>query len=116
MPRKPRSLVLTDNCTTHKVWRAHNKEYYLQSHRIKKLYINSLIKAQGEDEDYEINAITLMTNHVHEVMKIFKLKKFSDFWNLFSLTPLAPSLTFPHQVAYVLLVTISGDINGNYFY
>ena len=78
MPRKPRSLVLTDNCTTHKVWRAHNREYYLQSHRVKKLYINSLIKAQGEHEDYEMNAITLMTNHVHEVMKIFKLKKFSD--------------------------------------
>ena len=79
MPRKPRSLVLFDGCTAHKVWRTHNKEYYLQSYRVKKLYIDSLIKTQKNDvEDYELNAITLMSNHVHEIMKVFQVQIFSD--------------------------------------
>ena len=46
---------------------------------MKKLYIDSLIKTQKNDiEDYELNAITLMSNHAHEIMKVFKVKIFSD--------------------------------------
>ena len=68
MARKPRSLVLFDNCTTHKVWRAHNKEYYLQSNKIKQLYIDSLLKVQKADQnDYELNALTFMSNHVQRL-------------------------------------------------
>ena len=79
MARKPRSLVLFDNCTTHKVWRAHNKEYYLQSDSIKQLYIDSLLKVQKTDQnDYELNALTLMSNHVHGVIKISTVKTFSN--------------------------------------
>ena len=79
MARKPRSLVLFDNCTTHKVWRAHNKEYYLQNSKIKQLYIDSLLKVQKADQkDYELNALTLMSNHVHEVIKISTVKSFSN--------------------------------------
>jgi REP element-mobilizing transposase RayT len=79
MARKPRSLVLFDGCITHKVWRAHNKEYYLKDNNIKELYINSLKRTQGTDkDDYELNAATIMSNHVHEIMKVYSVEDFSN--------------------------------------
>lgn len=79
MPRKPRSKILFDNCTTHKVWRAHNQEHYLKNNNIKKLYFDCYEKTFQEAENYQLEAFCIMDNHVHEIYKIDKVKAFSGF-------------------------------------
>lgn len=78
MARKPRSRILFDGCTTHKVWRAHNKEWYLKDNDIKTLYLNCFPKG-AKEESHKIQAICIMSNHVHEIYKIDKREDFSNF-------------------------------------
>lgn len=79
MPRKPRSKILFDNCVTHKVWRAHNREDYLKDQETKKLYLDSYEKTFKESENNQLQAFCLMPNHAHEVYVIDKVIDFSSF-------------------------------------
>ncbi len=67
--------------SVHKVWRGHNHEPNLGTDEQKLAYIEFL-NSDIEDDDYkkgsQIQALTLMTNHVHEMHHIEVSKLFSD--------------------------------------
>jgi hypothetical protein len=80
--RIPRAHVIGPGNAFHKIWRAHNKEPLLQSHRDKHAYLQALhddYMKNCSKEDFVINVYTLMSNHGHERNEIKNsLKAFSD--------------------------------------
>ena len=81
MARVPRSLSVKEGFSVHKVWRGHNKEWNLGTTEQKKKYLEYL------NEDIEsprfqlastLHAVTLMSNHSHEIVKIHRLVSFSN--------------------------------------
>lgn len=80
MPSKPRSKILFDNCTTHKVWRGHNKEFVLATENCKETYLLQLKESIDLKifEDISLNALCIMGNHTHEMFTIGKVQRFSN--------------------------------------
>lgn len=81
MARIPRGLKIFDGCTTHKTWRAHNKEWILLQNLMKELYLQALRDTVNNSkilEEHILNAICIMSNHVHEVYEIGTVNSFSN--------------------------------------
>ncbi len=81
MARVPRKLCIIENFSVHKVWRGHNKEFNLgtASQKEKYLeYLNDDIESERFKNACELQALTLMGNHTHEVDKILSQKLFSE--------------------------------------
>jgi putative transposase len=81
MARIPRRLTVLPNFSVHKVWRGHNKENNLETDEEKLKYLE-LLNEELESEEYEkgagLQALTLMTNHAHEMFQILVQTLFSD--------------------------------------
>ena len=60
MSSKPRSKIIFDNCTIHKVWRAHNKEWILRDPGIKEKYLEFLGNTLHRKEVKDIFVIALL--------------------------------------------------------
>lgn len=81
MPRVPRSLIVFNNHSVHKVWRGHNKEYNIKTDYEKGKYLEFLnddIDNPDTEVGAELQAITIMSNHTHEV---YLIKSQPDFSN-----------------------------------
>jgi putative transposase len=80
MPRKPRKILLFNECTCHKVWRGHNKEYNIKRDADKKMYLKLMREEHArEDNQISITALCLMSNHSHELNKIGKVDDYSNY-------------------------------------
>lgn len=81
MPRVPRSLHVLPGFSVHKVWRGHNKEWNLKTDEQKERYL-FLLNDDLENEKYQagatIQALTVMSNHTHEVFDVQTPKLFSN--------------------------------------
>jgi putative transposase len=79
MSRIPRNLIIEEGYQTHKMWRSHNKEFNISSNDEKENYLENLVRElEKKDQDNELNAYTLMSNHVHEVFDIKSLARFCN--------------------------------------
>ncbi len=81
MPRIPRALLIRNGFSVHKVWRGHNKEWNLGTEAQKTKYLNYLnedIESSRFKNASTLHALTLMSNHSHEVAKIHDLPLFSN--------------------------------------
>src|SRR4051812_25611942 len=80
MARIPRKLKLLPEHSVHKVWRGHNREPNLAAAHEKQKYLEFL---NGDLEDARFTqgafpqALTLMSNHAHEVFHLSDPKLFS---------------------------------------
>lgn len=88
MARIPRKFTVKPHRQTHKVWRAHNKEFNLLDPKNKAVYLkymNDLFKKrESPDSDkpmfkHQIHAYCLMSNHTHEVYTVEDQPSFSNF-------------------------------------
>jgi putative transposase len=78
--RIPRTFSVRPNSSVHKIWRGHNREWNLGTDEQKKHYLEFLnedLESQKFDAGAVINALTLMSNHGHEVYQVKEPKKFS---------------------------------------
>lgn len=81
MARVPRRLTVVPGHAVHKMWRGHNKEWNLGSDSEKRAYLNFLneeIESERHAPGCELNAFTLMDNHVHEMIRVIEQKEFSS--------------------------------------
>ena len=78
MARVPRSWVIQEGATFHKVWRGHNKEWNLGEASEKLKYLNLLYEEKAKDTS-PLRALCLMSNHTHEVYTLKNLPSFSNF-------------------------------------
>ena len=81
MPRVPRKLSLLPNHAVHKVWRGHNREWNLGTDGQKALYLqfmNDDLESTKYKNASTLNALTLMSNHTHEVVRVEEPKLFSN--------------------------------------
>jgi hypothetical protein len=80
--RVPRAHIIGPGNAFHKIWRAHNEEFLLQSHEEKHAYLRALhddYTKKCSREDFLIYVFCLMSNHAHEQEKIVNsLKAFSE--------------------------------------
>jgi putative transposase len=80
MARVPRKLQLLPNHSVHKIWRGHNREWNLGTPAQKAAYLGYL-NDDFESDRYKtgskIRALTLMSNHTHELFNILEPKEFS---------------------------------------
>lgn len=80
MARVPRSLQVLAGFSVHKVWRGHNKEWNLRADEHKESYLGFL-NADLESKKYQpggkLQALTVMSNHTHEVFEVQAPKLFS---------------------------------------
>jgi REP element-mobilizing transposase RayT len=80
--RVPRAYIIGPDNSFHKIWRAHNEEFLLQSHKDKHAYLQALhddYMKKCSREDFVIYVYCLMSNHGHEQEKIIRsLKAFSE--------------------------------------
>lgn len=81
MARLPRSFTVRPHHAVHKVWRGHNREWNLETDDQKQAYLEFL-NLDVESEKYKqgstVNAITLMSNHSHEVFEVTVPTLFSN--------------------------------------
>jgi putative transposase len=81
MARVPRKLKVLPNHSVHKVWRGHNREPNLGTDYIKQNYLKFL-NEDLESEKYEsgsvLQALTLMSNHAHEIFLLLNPGFFSN--------------------------------------
>jgi len=80
MARIPRSLSVRDKYSVHKIWRGHNREWNLGTIRQKGKYLKYLnedIESKRFNGAISLHAITLMSNHTHEVAKVHNTAEFS---------------------------------------
>lgn len=81
MPRIPRSISVHNNFCVHKIWRGHNKEWNIGSDEQKAKYLefmNEDMESLRYDGAADLNALTLMSNHAHEIFHINKQISFSN--------------------------------------
>lgn len=81
MARVPRSLHVFAGFSVHKMWRGHNKEWNLATDEQKEKYLcllNEDLESQKYKAGANIQALTLMSNHTHEVFDIKTPKLFSQ--------------------------------------
>jgi len=80
--RVPRKYVLGSNTAFHKIWRAHNREFLMQSHEEKRSYLHFVkddYLQEGHKSGLVFYAYCVMSNHVHETGKIGpELEPFSN--------------------------------------
>lgn len=80
--RIPRKFVLGCNSIFHKIWRAHNREFLLQSHDEKRRYLFFLrddYLKHCQPSDFQLFGYCIMGNHVHETGKVsVDLQRFSN--------------------------------------
>ncbi len=80
MARIPRNLTVRSGFSLHKVWRGHNKEWNLETAQQKAQYLE-FMNQDLESEKYERGsnpeALTLMSNHTHEVSQVLDPPHFS---------------------------------------
>lgn len=81
MARLPRSLTVLPGFSVHKIWRGHNRENNLNTPEEKSNYLQFL-NEDLESEKFQsgavINALTLMSNHAHEIFEIGNPDQFSN--------------------------------------
>src|ERR1700722_3078822 len=80
MARIPRSLTVLPNHSVHKVWRGHNREFNLPSDHEKLAYLdfyNQDVENKKYTQGSVLQALTLMSNHTHEMFHISLPKLFS---------------------------------------
>jgi len=73
--RIPRKYILYPNYGAHMMWRAHNKEWILESHKEKNIFKNYLLKdlkQKSEQNDFKIHAVAIMSNHIHQIITLGK--------------------------------------------
>jgi hypothetical protein len=81
MPRVPRSFTVTPHSIVHKVWRGHNREFNLGSDLEKTTYLqffNDDCESKKYTQGSTLAAITVMSNHCHEIHHIADPKLFSN--------------------------------------
>ena len=81
MARVPRSLTVRESQAVHKVWRGHNREPNLGGDHHKNAYLDFLnadLESQKYKQGQEITAMTLMSNHTHEMYQIISPELFSN--------------------------------------
>ncbi len=81
MARLPRRLTVQPNHSVHKIWRGHNKEWNLGTREQKLAYLNFLnadIENKKFKQGSEVQALTLMSSHTHEVHGIIEQILFSN--------------------------------------
>jgi putative transposase len=81
MSRIPRNLTIRPGFPVHKIWRGHNRENNIERDSDKEKYLEFL------NDDYQkhkaeigakISALTLMSNHAHEVFQVLHQQEFSN--------------------------------------
>lgn len=80
MARLPRKLTVRPHHAVHKIWRGHNKEYNLGSDFEKNTYLkylNDEFESDRFDVGATIEALTLMSNHTHEMFRVVNPEEFS---------------------------------------
>jgi len=79
--RIPRNLSVRPGYSVHKVWRGHNREWNLKTGEQKQKYLD-FMNQDLESNQYEagstILALTLMSNHTHELFDVSCQKLFSN--------------------------------------
>lgn len=71
MARLPRSFTVKAGYEIHKTWRGHNREPNLCNSEDKEFYLQTLQEElEKDDAPASLNAISLMTNHEHEILKV----------------------------------------------
>ncbi len=78
MPRIPRSLIVLPGFAVHKIWRSHNREWNIKSPDEKKMYMHLMAENFVNPSGNRVEAVTLMSNHAHEVLYIEDVKLFSN--------------------------------------
>ena len=79
MSRIPRGLILQRGLQTHKMWRGHNKEGNISSTKDREAYLKVMNKEiDKKNQSNELNALTLMPNHTHEIFHINDEHQFSN--------------------------------------
>jgi len=71
--RLPRKLIVGPGSSIHKIWRCHNREFLLQSHRDKRAYLQAIhddFLQRCSQDDFAIQSYCIMSNHAHEKDKI----------------------------------------------
>jgi REP element-mobilizing transposase RayT len=66
--RVPRKLVLKPHSYFHMMWRAHNREYIMQSHAEKLRYLRAVrddYLKKCKPEQFQLHGYTMMSNHAH---------------------------------------------------
>jgi putative transposase len=80
MARLPRSLTVRRGFQVHSTWRGHNREANLADARDKAYYLQALVKEMEKEEHLNpLVALTIMSNHAHEIFDIQNQKSFSGF-------------------------------------
>lgn len=81
MARIPRSLIVRSGYGVHKVWRGHNREENLKTCEQKRQYLefmNEDLESSRYEAGSRIMALTLMSNHGHELSEVSCQKRFSN--------------------------------------
>lgn len=80
MARIKRSLQVHKDMSVHKIWRGHNQEWNLSSAQDKSTYLRYMNEDLESDREAGSipQALTLMSNHTHEVSLVLNQKLFSD--------------------------------------
>lgn len=81
MARVPRSFSVLPNHRVHKVWRGHNKEWNLGTDEQKLKYLEFLnddIESKRFDCGNVLQALTLLSNHTHEMAHVIEPTLYSN--------------------------------------
>lgn len=81
MARVPRSLTVLPNFSVHKIWRGHNREWNLATddEKLKYLeFLNEDIERENSKPGAHLQALTLMSNHEHEISRVTNPRYFSN--------------------------------------
>jgi len=77
MPRLPRSWIIHEGLSFHKVWRGHNKEWNIKTKDEKLAYLRFLEEELPHQES-PLHSFCLMSNHAHEIYNLLHTKAFSE--------------------------------------
>jgi putative transposase len=76
MSRIPRKLIVFAGYPVHKIWRGHNKEWNIKTVQEKNKYLELLNDGLGNNNP--LQALTLMSNHTHELYWTTDVKELSN--------------------------------------
>ena len=80
MARFPRSMTVRPGFEVHATWRGHNREANISEPVDKNFYLQCLVAESEKDvHGNTLNALVLMSNHVHEMYRIANQEAFSDY-------------------------------------
>lgn len=78
--RIPRGISVQAGYAVHKMWRGHNREWNLETDEEKRKYLEFLnedLESEKYESGAELNALTLMSNHSHEMVRVSNVVQFS---------------------------------------